>query len=200
VIKKQEDRALQDELNEIRITAFRINKDRGTPFPVADINLILRTEREKKRAELKKQQQTREKTFADEFAEQEKTLKQHNSYHRWLYLQTQQEGELTELARIAYQQSENNTSTQKALPAQEEDQTNHIQAPIEVHQAPVILTVSQQLINQGYHADIRQTKIAYSKDKQLKFTDRGHTINITKNSTETVRDALLLAQEKWGIR
>ena len=198
VIKKQEDRALQDELNEIRITAFRINKDRDTPFPAADINLILRTEREKKRAELKKQQQMREKTFADEFAQQEKTLKKHNSYHRWLYQQTQQEGELTELARIAYQQSENNTPIQQTLITPEKDQTNHIQAPIEVHQSPVILTVSQQLINQGYHADIQQTKIAYSKDKQLKFTDRGHTINITTNSTETVRDALLLAQEKWG--
>jgi hypothetical protein len=198
-IKKKEDRELQDSLNDSRKRAHAANAAMPPEMKLitADVNDILRLEREQKKAELKAIQTARQKKFEEEYALEESKLQKHNSFHRWLEEQSKTEGEIAEIAKRVYSQSK---MREQILKEQKLDLGNEtITCPASKRKTVIVLLVSQKLAQQGYKAYQNKDHVAYVKNSKVRFKDFGNNISVTfSEEDQTIRDALLLAQEKFG--
>ncbi|WP_262966419.1 relaxase/mobilization nuclease domain-containing protein [Methylobacter psychrophilus] len=197
-VKKIEERELQDLFNTSRIKAHAANALLLPEFKLltSDVNTILRTERDKKKQELKKKQIVRQKALDAEFDALEKGLQKHNSYHRWLAEQSKQDDEIGRLAKHFYRLSK--MREQFAKNKQQDQGNETFQAPVSKRHLLVAFSISKDLEVRGYKAYDNKTHIAYVKDHKVKFKDYGNTISINDQEDQSIRDAVTLAIEKWG--
>lgn len=197
-VKKAEDRELQNLLNASRIKAHAANAKLSPELKLStsDVNAILRIERDKKKQELKEKQIAREKAFNENFDALQAKLQKHNSYHRWLAEQSKQDNELGGLAKHFYHLSKMRDQLVKDKLL---DQGNEIfQAPADKRHLLALLSISKDLEMRGYKAYDNKTHIAYVKDHKVKFKDYGHTISVSNQGDQSIRDAMTLAIQKWG--
>ncbi|WP_340123742.1 LPD7 domain-containing protein [Methylobacter svalbardensis] len=199
-IKKNEERELQVQLSASRIKAHAINAQLppGSKLSTTDVNAILRAERDKKKRELKAKQVARQKAFEDEFDALEKKLQKHNSYHRWLADQSKQDGEQGDLAKHFYMESKMREQIDKQKRIEHGNESLH--PPAEKRNNQALLSISKEVEKLGYKAYDNKTHIAYVKtdDYKVKFKDYGNTISISNQEDQSIRDAMILAIEKWG--
>lgn len=198
-VQKIEERELQDLLNASRIKAHAANALLSPEFKLitSDVNSILKSERDKKKQELKERQIARQKAVDVEFDALEKKLQKHCSYHRWLAEQSKQDDEIGRLARHFYYLSKMREQIAKDKQLERGNET--FQAPVANHHLSVLLAISTDLEMRGYKAYDNKTHIAYVKDHKVKFKDYGKLISINDQEDQSIRDAITLAMEKWGL-
>ena len=198
-ISTLENTQLQEDLNSSRKRAHATNAAMTPEMKLvtADVNEILRIDREKKKADIKAKQVARQKKFDEEYALEEAKLQKHNSFHRWLEEQTKTDNELKEIANKVYQQSKMREQILKETKLDMGEQT--ITCSTSKRSQVIILLVSAQLTQKGYKVYENKDHVAYVKNSKVKFKDYGSKISITFSDEDaTIRDALLLAKEKFG--
>jgi hypothetical protein len=197
-VQKIEERELQDLLNASRIKAHAANAllPPGSKLSTTDVNVVLREERDKLKRELKAKQVARQKALDVEFDALEKGLQKHSSYHRWLAELSKQDDEVGLLAKHFYYLSKMREQIAKDKLLERGNET--FQAPVAKHHFSVVLAISTDLEMRGYKAYDNKTHISYVKDHKVKFKDYGNSISINDQQDQSIRDAIILAMEKWG--
>ena len=199
-IKKNEERELQVQLNVSRIKAHAANAQLppGSRLSTPDVNAILRAERDKLKSELKAKQVARQKAFDEEFDALEKKLQKHNSYHRWLADQSKLDDEHGDLAKHLYMESKMREQIDKQKRIEQGGET--FQAPAVNPNIQSFLSISKDVEKLGYKAYDNKTHIAYVRigDYKVKFKDYGSSISISNQEDKSIRDAMVLAIQKWG--